>query len=80
MKRAGGLYRQIPTYENLCLAFWKAARGNGSNSTRSIGPRCTRPRDRLRGRRRHGRPAKHPARSLTAKRSSRPPAIRPRPG
>jgi RNA-directed DNA polymerase len=27
MKRAGGLYRQIATYENLCLAFWKAARG-----------------------------------------------------
>jgi RNA-directed DNA polymerase len=27
MKRAGGLYRQIPTYENLCLAFWKACRG-----------------------------------------------------
>jgi hypothetical protein len=27
MKRASGLYQQIHTYENLCLAFWKAARG-----------------------------------------------------
>jgi hypothetical protein len=27
MKRVGGLYRQIHTYENLCLAFRKAARG-----------------------------------------------------
>ncbi len=27
MKRMGNLYHQIPTYENLCLAFWKAAIG-----------------------------------------------------
>jgi hypothetical protein len=27
MKRASALYNQIHTYENLCLAFWKAARG-----------------------------------------------------
>jgi RNA-directed DNA polymerase len=27
MKRAGRLYRKIHTHENLCLAFWKAARG-----------------------------------------------------
>lgn len=27
MKRAGELYKKIPTYENLCQAFWKAARG-----------------------------------------------------
>ena len=27
MKRAGNLYRRIPDYDNLCLAFWKAARG-----------------------------------------------------
>lgn len=27
MKRAGGIYRQIAAYENLGLAFWKAARG-----------------------------------------------------
>lgn len=27
MKRAGDLYERIPAYENLCLAFWKAARG-----------------------------------------------------
>ncbi len=27
MKRAGCIYKKIATYENLCLAFWKAARG-----------------------------------------------------
>ena len=27
MKRIGGLYHQIHSYENLCLAFWKAAKG-----------------------------------------------------
>lgn len=27
MKRENGLYQKIHTYENLCLAFWKAARG-----------------------------------------------------
>jgi hypothetical protein len=27
MKRAGNLYIRLHTYENLCLAFWKAARG-----------------------------------------------------
>ncbi len=27
MRRVNRLYKQIPTYENLCLAFWKAARG-----------------------------------------------------
>lgn len=27
MKRAGDLYAQISTYDNLCLAYWKAARG-----------------------------------------------------
>jgi hypothetical protein len=27
MKRANGLYEQIHTHENLCLAFWKAAKG-----------------------------------------------------
>ncbi len=27
MKRAGNLYKKIATYENLCQAFWKAARG-----------------------------------------------------
>ena len=27
MKRTGGLYKQICTYENFCLAFWKASKG-----------------------------------------------------
>lgn len=27
MKRSGSLYCRISTYENLCLAFWKAAKG-----------------------------------------------------
>ncbi len=27
MKRAGWLYQSIPAYDNLCLAFWKAAKG-----------------------------------------------------
>jgi RNA-directed DNA polymerase len=27
MIRAGNLYNRISTYENLCLSFWKAARG-----------------------------------------------------
>ena len=27
MRRVGNLYNRIFTYENLCLAFWKAAKG-----------------------------------------------------
>lgn len=30
MKRAGNLYHRIAEIENLCLAFWKAAKGKGS--------------------------------------------------
>jgi len=29
VKRAGRLYRLIPTHDNLRLAFWRAARGKG---------------------------------------------------
>ncbi len=32
MKRVSNLYSRIPMYDNLCLAFWKAAKGKSSRS------------------------------------------------